>query len=221
MSLVSRLMTSLVALLPVAASAAVHAVSVGGRIIELPVPEGMREVAAGNTAVRVLAESKVPAELRLLACFVPEQDAVELAAGRPGRWDRHVMVVTYRAEEGRPKSEQAFATFQRITDESLVGRDPTRAASTVFVRGPRSYGYWGLRDHEAADPARDTPRRIVTAPSIVLVRDTQVSFFVYGDYRGDADIAWAKRTGRWLIDATLRANAEVDNPRAKGRDPRP
>jgi len=61
----------------------------------------------------------------------------------------------------------------------------------------------------------------VTAPSIVLVRDTQVSFFVYGDYRGDADIAWAKRTGRWLIDATLRANAEVDNPRAKGRDPRP
>ncbi|MFO1426523.1 MAG: hypothetical protein U1F11_06040 [Steroidobacteraceae bacterium] len=208
MSLVKRLVSSLAALLPAAAPAAMHTVSVGGRIIELPVPEGMREVTAHDSRVRALAESKVPAELRLLACFVPEEDARELAAGRPARWDRHVMVVTYRAHEGTARSEQSFASFQQVTDESLARSATQSGASTVFVRGPRSYAYWALRDHAAYDPPHDVARRVVAAPAIVLVHQSQVSFFVYCDHRGDADVRWAQHTGRWLIDAALRANPD-------------
>ena len=208
MSLIRRLVTSIAALLPAGAAAAgggaVHTVTVGGTLVELAVPQGMREVAASHAAVRALVEPTVPKEMRLLACFVPEADAATLDRGGSLPWERHVLVVTLRAHEGLQRGEAEFAAFQRVTDESLQRFGPDNAR--VFERGPRHYGYQRVRESDGTEVGPPRTRRVVVSPSVVLVRGVQVSYFIYADYHGEDDAAWSRDTGRALMQATLRAN---------------
>lgn len=200
------LKSSLMALFPVAAAAASLNVSVGGKVIALPVPAGMQDVAQRGTTVRRVIESGIPEELRVLACFLPAADAGMFDYGKANRLDRHVIVVTYRAEEGQEKTESSFATFQQVTAESQDRKRGTPQATTLIERSRNVYSYVGLRDRPANESTREPARRIVSAPLIVRVNGRQISYFIYANYRDAGDIAWARRVASTLSREIFLAN---------------
>jgi hypothetical protein len=192
MSFPRSLLLMVVAALPLSAAAANLEVTVGTKVIALAIPGWMQDVAQRSVVVRRVLEAGIPGELRLLACFLPVADAGILDAGRATRLDRHIMAVTYRADEDHDKSAAQFASFQQVTDESLARKRGTPLASEVIERGENYYSYAGVRDRSANEATGEPARKLAIATLVVRIQKRQVSYFIYANYRDARDLEWTR-----------------------------
>ncbi|HWE87113.1 MAG TPA: hypothetical protein VG267_19360 [Terracidiphilus sp.] len=178
---------------------------------------------------RVLMESAVPDTNRLIAAFLPAEDAANVRAGISKAVARYAMIETLRRAEfvdvdsdtlkqvANSVAQQYGANLgASMTDQQEELNHKLRAmrgSSTtitldkplqlgVFFSKPDSVGFGAIMPLSAAG----TTVKMIVGMTILRVQDRLIYAYIYANYKDDDSIQWVRKTSEQWADSILKAN---------------
>lgn len=212
------------------AAPVVSVVRIDAQDLKVPPPPGFRELPAGMSQLRRSLEQTAPADHRLLAVYVSEEDLALMRQGKPVELSRSATLQTPRAWEGRwPQPadivrmrEEARRTLepQRAQDVASAANEhlaqalrPTGSAELaprlqrlkfqgLFDEGETSFSMLMLSDYAAAGATS----QIAAASTFALLRGKLVLLHVHSSLRTPSDIEWVRSVSRRWHASLVRDN---------------
>jgi hypothetical protein len=215
-------------------------VAVGGGVsVKVPTPEGFREVDTTSNFVRSFAQVGVRPDGRLLAFYVPNDDAERVTRGEVPQTRQSLMLQTARFAESADVTDEMFGQFATMLEteqkkglESMksgvsewneqVSRSMSAATGQtvkLHIEQPVSLGVFGRQAH-AVSWALLVPMKltvgdvsdggvVASAVSVVHVSGKVLFVYVYHLFNGPSDVDWVRSTTTTWVTAILGANAKT------------
>lgn len=212
------------------ATPAVSIVRIDAQDLKVPPPPGFRELPAGMSQLKRSLEQSAPAEHRLLAVYVTDEDLALMRQGKPVELSRSATLQTPRAWEARWPQP---ADLARLREEARRTLEPQRAQNVasaanehlaqtlrpsgpaelaprlqrlkfqgLFDEGETSFSMLMLSDYAAAG----STSQIAAASTFALLRGKLVLLHVHSALRTPSDIEWVRSVSRRWHASLVRDN---------------
>lgn len=219
-------------------------VEVGGRTLQIPLPEGFERADRVLPLYDELCEAMLPPTNRRLAAFARPEFVAKLRAGKMENTDRHFALQSTKQVEPQEISERNFrgvrAELKReieglrakldVETQKVIASGKARFAEQrgvdldLAVNDTAVLGFFEDSDTSLGFTLAmnvQTPKgreRQVCAAVMAPVNGRLVNFYAYSNYAGEADRQWAETAARAWKDATVAANPRVPGSVLDGFD---
>lgn len=196
--------------------------------IPIVIPSPGNDLVEPGPDYRVIFETLLPVNNRLVAAFVPQDKLDIIHKGKMPAMDRYALVQIARQSEF---TEMDSATFQQIAEalgkqfggdlsqSSIKGQEEANhnlkdmgSSATVTLDKPVPLGTFFTMTN-AIGVGSITPYTINGVPSrrasclaFLRVRGRILSMFMYATYKDEGTVQWVKTTSEQWVSAILKAN---------------
>lgn len=227
MQIILRILLLALIAFPLAA-AGDETVTIGSEKLTIPIPAGFVRFDGTSPQFDEAMQKMVPPTNRMLLMLSTAEAQSKIKAGLPFDLNRYYVLQTFRQTE---HTKVSFTDFESLRDgmkkQISAGTALSEAqehtqnalnkaqlkdlkigemkALGVFDETAQSLDFGLIAQTQSGTAA---PEPVITAASVALVKGKVTYFYVYSNYHGDTDVAWARAAVKAWRESTLAANAD-------------